>query len=147
MKKVLLSSALGAALLVGGFSTTGIATPSKAEAAGFEVQLTRSGYITNYVTSKGYSGKYDSRVKTFSLTNGYIKSNSSVDGSYKVYIQTRKNSKSSWKTVKTITATKNGTTHFTSPKIPNGYSYRFYTVNAGTKKKVNFFMSWIPFAN
>lgn len=147
MKKMLLSTAMSVALLVGGVSATGLATPSKAEAAGFEVQLTRSGYFTNYVTSKAYGDKYDSRVKTFSLTNGYIKSNSSVSGSYKVYIQTRKNSKYSWKTIKTVTATKNGTTHFTSPKIPNGYSYRFYTVNTGTKKKVNFYMSWIPFAN
>lgn len=147
MKKVLLSTVMGAALLLGGFSATGLATPTKTEAAGFEVQLTRSGYFTNYVTSKSYSGKYGSNVKTYSLQKGYIKSNSSVDGTYKVYIQTRKNSNYGWKTVKTINATKNGTTHFTSPNIANGYSYRFYTVNAGTKKKVNFYMSWIPWAN
>lgn len=147
MKKLLLSTVMVAALLVGGFSAIGLATPTKTEAAGFEVMLHRSGYFTNYVTSKSYSGKYDSRVKTYSLTHGSISSNSSVNGTYKVYIQTRKNSKSSWKTVKTINATKNGKTTFTSPKITNGYSYRFYSVNAGTKKKVNFSMSWVPWAN
>jgi len=147
MKKVLLSTAMGAALLIGGFAATGLATPTKTEAAGFEVMLHRSGYFSNYVTSQAYSGKYDSRVKTYSLTHGSISSNSSVKGTYKVYIQTRKNSKSSWKTIKTINATKNGKTTFTSPKITNGYSYRFYSVNEGTKKRVNFSMSWVPWAN
>jgi len=147
MKKVLLSTAMGAALLLGGFSATGLATPSKAEAAGFEVQLTRSGYFSNYVASKAYHQNYGKNVKTITLREGYIKSSSSVKGTYKVYIQTRKNNTGSWKTVKTITANKNGKTYFTSPKISKNDGYRFYSVNTGTKKKVTFYMSWIPWAN
>ncbi|MED4587680.1 hypothetical protein [Priestia flexa] len=148
MKKILFSAVMTVALLISGFSVTGFTGTNQAEAAtSFELGKSRSGYFTNYVASQAYSDKYSSKVKTYYLRGGRINSTSSVKGTYKVYIQTRKNSKSNWKTVKTINATKNGLTKFESPNIPNGYSYRFYSENPGTKKRINFSMSWVPWAN
>ncbi|PKG25320.1 hypothetical protein [Niallia nealsonii] len=139
MKKFFMSIVMVFVLLISGFAVT----PQKSEAAGFEVFKYKSGYFTNYVDTKNYYEKW-SNTKKIALTNGSIKSTSSAKGTYKVYIQIKKNNKGSWQTIKTITANKNGTTRFESPKFSPNDGYRFHLVNQGTKKKVTYSMSWAP---
>ncbi|MEK5481963.1 MULTISPECIES: hypothetical protein [unclassified Viridibacillus] len=142
IKKVLVSLGMASVLLVGGVTTTSVA-PKQTEAAGFEVFKYKSGYFTNYVDSKNYYEKWSSTSK-IALLNGSIKSSSSASGTYKVYIQIKKNNKGSWKTIKTINAKKNGTTKFESPKFSDNDGYRFHLVNQGTKKKITYDLSWAP---
>lgn len=130
------------ALLFSGIAS--IVAPKEAEANWLYSK--RSGYFSNYVETQNYKPGYSSNVKNMSLLSGAITTNSSAKGSFAMYIQTRTNS-GTWKTIRTVKVNKNGTTRFESPKFSPKNGYRFKLVNAGTKSRVNYSMSWIPFAH
>ncbi|MCZ2257332.1 hypothetical protein [Sporosarcina sp. G11-34] len=120
----------------------GLVAPKEAEASW--LYTNRSGYFSNYVETQDYQGKYSSSTKSVALLSGSIVANSSATGSFSLHIQT-KASGGTWKTIKTIKVNKNGTTRFESPKFSTKSGYRFKLVNEGTKSRVNYKMSWIPF--
>lgn len=121
----------------------GLVAPKDAEA--FGLVKSRTGYFSNYVETQNYYTKWTSNTKQIALLSGSINATSSAKGTFKLYIQIRPNNTGSWKTIKTITANKNGTTRFESPKFSPKDGYRFKLVNEGTKNRVNYKMSWIPF--
>lgn len=129
------------ALMISGIAS--LVAPKEAEASGLFAK--RSGYFSNYVETQAYMPNYSSNVKQMALLSGSITTNSTAKGSFTMYIQTRTIS-GAWLTVKTVKVNKNGTTKFSTPKFSPKNGYRFKLVNEGTKSKVNYSMSWLPFA-
>lgn len=134
MKTVLVSIVTAILIVTTSFVGIGGLNDNKAEAAG--LLLEKHGYFSNYVYSQ--TDKTSSKGNTLS---GWVNSDSKASGYYTLTVQ--KSTSSGWKTVKSISAKRNGTTDF-DIYVSKNTTYRFKLSNTGSKTRVNYDLYWMP---